>query len=44
MKELASTYLYTAQLLYDLTPLIVALGDDSYIEDFPEGLEMLQNF
>ena len=41
MKEYVQNYLHTAQLLYNLMPLMACLGDDPYIDQFPEGQDFL---
>ena len=44
MKEFVSTYLLTAQLLYDLVPVVSCLGDDPYLKDYPRGRQLLDQY
>ena len=41
MKDYAEKYIRTAQLLYDLLPLVICLGDDPYLCEYSEGAQML---
>ena len=44
MQRFVSNYLLTAQLVYDLVPLMAVLGDDPYLESFEPGRNLYARY